>query len=349
MDFRTIFQLREKKFWWIDVIYYFAISMLLATLFCYVIFLVKNNMLRAEIEQKIAELKTVGTQDQKKYEQQVVSYQKKIGDFADIFKNHEFASRVFSFLQSQTMPNIWFSQFSLDRKNTKVQLLGETDNMEDLSRQLANFEKNEYVANMTALNSTLGDYARVRFNINLMLDSKLFSYVPESLQDISSAESIVFVQTDLSEDEDIFLPAERKPQKMITVFSFPLKPEVIGIIDQNNLTIELDVPFGTDITKLAPFIISSPGAVVSPGPYVAQDFTNPVIYHVAAKDGSSQNYTVTVNVLPQPTAQPRGKFGASSIFILLGIIFVIVSVIFGIFLMFKRKLIKNQEINNNEN
>ena len=40
MDFSVIFQLRTKKFWWMDVIFYFVIYLLIATVLCYFIFLI---------------------------------------------------------------------------------------------------------------------------------------------------------------------------------------------------------------------------------------------------------------------------------------------------------------------
>ena len=148
MDFSVIFQLRTKKFWWMDVIFYFVISLLIATVFCYIIFLTKNSFQREDIKKEIAALQTVGTDQQKEYEKEVISYQGKINDFSNLLKNHEFASNVFAFIQTQTMPNVWFSQFNLDEKNNGVQLSGEADDIDALSRQVATFEKNKYVENI---------------------------------------------------------------------------------------------------------------------------------------------------------------------------------------------------------
>src|SRR3989339_49813 len=179
MDFSVIFQLRTKKFWWMDVISYFVISLLIAAVFCYIIFLIKNNFQRAEIKKETAALETVGTPQQKEYEKEVVSYENKIGDFTILFKNHEFASNVLAFMQIQTMPNIWFKQFSLDEKNNAVQLSGESENMDALSRQVAVFEKNKYIKSVGSLSSSLGDSARVSFNLNLALDQNIFSYLSD--------------------------------------------------------------------------------------------------------------------------------------------------------------------------
>lgn len=180
MDFGIIFKLREKKFWWVDVIFYFAISLLIAVIFCYIIFLVKNNFQREDIKKETAALETVGTDQQKEYENSVVNYGNKIRDFTILFKEHEFASNVLAFMQTQTMPNIWFKQFSLDEKNNGVQLSGESDTMDAFSRQVAIFEKNKYVKSVGALSSVLGDSAKVQFNMNLVLEQNIFNYISDS-------------------------------------------------------------------------------------------------------------------------------------------------------------------------
>ena len=111
MDFSVIFQLRTKKFWWMDVIFYFVISLLVATILCYLIFLTKNILQKEDIKTE-TKLQTVGTETKNK-KKDVITYRKKIADFSRLFKNHEFASNVFAFMQRQTMPNIWFKQFPL--------------------------------------------------------------------------------------------------------------------------------------------------------------------------------------------------------------------------------------------
>lgn len=132
MDFSVIFQLRTKKFWWMDVIFYFAVSLLIATVLCYLIFLVKDGMIKSQISEETSALHMVGTDEQKQHETEVIRYQKKIGDFSMLLKNHEFASNVFAFMQAQTMPNVWFDQFNLDEKNNAVQLSGESDDVDSL-------------------------------------------------------------------------------------------------------------------------------------------------------------------------------------------------------------------------
>ncbi|MCX6718707.1 MAG: hypothetical protein NTY81_03870 [Candidatus Staskawiczbacteria bacterium] len=184
MDFSAIFQLRNKKFWWMDVIFYFVISLLIATVLCYLIFLIKNNLQREDIKKETLALQTVGTYQQNEYEKNVIDYRNKINDFSELFKNHEFASNVFVFAQKQTMQNVWFKQFSLDEKNSAVQLSGEADDMDSFSRQVAIFENEgnkKYIKSIGTLNSTLGESARISFNIDLVLNQNIFDYISDTL------------------------------------------------------------------------------------------------------------------------------------------------------------------------
>lgn len=180
MDFSIIYQLRTKRFWWLDVILYFAVAVLVATIFCYFIFSIKVGFEEKAIQDISDKLLQVGTQDQKAQEKEVLNYIKKINDFNSIFSNHQFASNIFAYMQQQTMPYIWFKQFSLDQKNASVQLTGEADNMDNLSRQVANFETNPYVKKVGTLSSTAGTNTKLSFNVNLSLDSKIFRYVADT-------------------------------------------------------------------------------------------------------------------------------------------------------------------------
>lgn len=61
--------------------------------------------------------------------------------------------------------------------------------------------------------------------------------------------------------------------------------------------IAVTVPKDTDVTSLAPTIVVSEGATVSPASGTAKDFTNPVTYTVtAANETTTKDFTVTVTV-----------------------------------------------------
>jgi len=82
--------------------------------------------------------------------------------------------------------------------------------------------------------------------------------------------------------------------QLITDFNFDSLGS--GVIAQENHTIIVTVPYGTDVNNLTPAITLVSGVTIDPtGP---QNFSNPVIYTITASDDLNQTYTVTVNVLP---------------------------------------------------
>jgi hypothetical protein len=82
--------------------------------------------------------------------------------------------------------------------------------------------------------------------------------------------------------------------KAITVFTIT-SPAATGVIDDTYHTVAITVPYGTAVTGLTPAITIT-GASISPAPGISQNFSSPVTYTVTAADGTTQAYTVTVNV-----------------------------------------------------
>jgi subtilisin family serine protease len=93
---------------------------------------------------------------------------------------------------------------------------------------------------------------------------------------------------------------DRLDLKSISSFSFAGSA---GVIDEENRTISVTVPYGTDITNLAP-VIAIIGTSVSPASAAIQNFTDHVIYTVTAADNSTETYTVTVVIAPGTAATP---------------------------------------------
>lgn len=80
-----------------------------------------------------------------------------------------------------------------------------------------------------------------------------------------------------------------------------LTGNINGNINQNDRTIAVTLPHGTNINALTPDVEVS--AAASYSPEGAQNFTNPVTYTVTAEDGTVAEYMVTVVVEPGDEAQ----------------------------------------------
>jgi photosystem II stability/assembly factor-like uncharacterized protein len=97
--------------------------------------------------------------------------------------------------------------------------------------------------------------------------------------------------------------------KSITNFGFE-KPKVSGSITGQNISVT--VPNGTDVTQLvADFTYLGSSIKVGSTPQVSgktvNNFTSPVHYTVTAKDGSKQDYMVTVTIAP-PLSSAKAIF-----------------------------------------
>ncbi len=110
--------------------------------------------------------------------------------------------------------------------------------------------------------------------------------------------SLVIRAGELSQGSDLNsnpLPIKaivERSEKQITGFTVPAQAGQ-SIIDPGAYTVTFRVPYGTEITSLAPNITVSEGAAVSPAPGEPQDFSQPVTYVVTAEDLSTQSWVVT--------------------------------------------------------
>ena len=92
-------------------------------------------------------------------------------------------------------------------------------------------------------------------------------------------------------------------EKKIDSFNFAsFSPQITGKINEDQQTIVLTVPHGTDLKAIVPSISYS-GASISPNPERAIDFSTSIDFTVFAEDSSSKKYEVTVII-----SEPEGLY-----------------------------------------
>ena len=105
-------------------------------------------------------------------------------------------------------------------------------------------------------------------------------------------------------DRNVVVPVLSSAKELLS-FNFELlSPLVIGTVSESDHTVNLMVPFATDIKALIPTIEISEKSVMAPLNQVAQDFTNPVVYTLKAEDNSTLSYIISVTVEPDPNPVP---------------------------------------------
>ncbi|MEK7124547.1 MAG: hypothetical protein AAB877_02600 [Patescibacteria group bacterium] len=174
----------RKKSWWTDAVFYFFWGLLAAILIFYAIFAYKAYRQRIEINNLDGKIIAYSTDRQKEQERIVFEYRKKVDDFAVIIAQHKITSNILDFMEKNTLPNVWFLTFSMSQPanlSSQMNLSGEAENMESLTKQYNVFERDkENVTSLSGLNSTLGLEGKAKFNFNLSLSQKLLNYVPSA-------------------------------------------------------------------------------------------------------------------------------------------------------------------------
>lgn len=90
-------------------------------------------------------------------------------------------------------------------------------------------------------------------------------------------------------------PPLKSSEKKITAFKFSsTQPEAIGVIDETNKKITVNVAYGTVVSSIQPVISVSEKAWVNNT--ASADFSKVVIYKVTAEDGTTQDYQVITTV-----------------------------------------------------
>ncbi len=190
MDFTSLYKIKDKETRWVDIAFYVAALALIIAIVCYCIFAIKLYFLNRSIGQIDEKIAVYGSVQQKATEAEVFKYKKKIDDFATILANHKISSNVFNFIESHTLPNIWFSSFDMSSEINSLRLAGEAENMEALSKQFKLLEDStEYVRNISVVNTQLGASGRISFVLDLFVTSRMFEYQAAPVAQLPAAQT----------------------------------------------------------------------------------------------------------------------------------------------------------------
>ncbi|MDO8530201.1 MAG: hypothetical protein Q7S10_02235 [bacterium] len=169
--------LTAKKTWWMDILFYFVVSVLIAAVFCYLIFVLKIYLQKQKMAGIESNIAVYGSEEQKAYEKKILDYKKMVDDFASILGKHKISSNLFNFIEDHTLPSVWFSNFDMAHSTSEIRLLGEAENMLVLSNQVKILEENkEYIKSINVLNSQVGAGGKINFILNVSLEPKVFTY-----------------------------------------------------------------------------------------------------------------------------------------------------------------------------
>ena len=110
-------------------------------------------------------------------------------------------------------------------------------------------------------------------------------------------DSVVYTVTaeDGTTTRDWTVKVTRQVNSEAEILDFDVEGLINSSINSNAATVTASVSTLADLTQLAPEIIVSDFASISPESGTTQDFTNPVDYTVTAEDGTTKEWTITIS------------------------------------------------------
>nr|KKS45776.1 MAG: hypothetical protein UV11_C0040G0004 [Candidatus Giovannonibacteria bacterium GW2011_GWF2_42_19] len=101
---------------------------------------------------------------------------KAIDDVTKLLSGHRATSKVFKFLEDNTLVEVSFSNFNFNAANNVVTLSGEALGYSALALQFSKIEQNPMVKAATLSNIAVLDKGTIGFNLTLNLDSEVIKY-----------------------------------------------------------------------------------------------------------------------------------------------------------------------------
>ncbi len=167
----------KNKAVWITVVFYVMVILLIVAATCYGILAFKVYFYHQKISEIRTSISAYGTPEEKAYEKLVFDNKQQVDDFTTIINDHKISSNVFNFIESNTLPSVWFFSFNMSETNNELRLAGEAENMEMLSRQFKIFETStDYIKNISVLNSQVAPSGRPNFTLSITLNPNIFDY-----------------------------------------------------------------------------------------------------------------------------------------------------------------------------
>jgi len=166
---------KVKEIPWLKIALSLFVALLLIALLSYLALFFYQNRLSKELA--LLENQLERTEEEEELERRVLLYQQKIADYGILLAEHQLKYqlplKIFEFLEKNTHPDIWFSEFNLDSENNIVRVSGYTNNFETLSQQMFILQKQETLKSIDLSNVSINREKGIEFEFTLIFDPKI--------------------------------------------------------------------------------------------------------------------------------------------------------------------------------
>ena len=158
---------------WSIIVFGVCLILLIGLLASYFYFGAKIKKITQEIQKKEAEFVYLGEAIQTEQEK-LLSLNQEIEDFGSLISNHRNILDIFEFLEKNSLPNVWFSDFNFSAEEGEVSVSGKTDNLTILEQQAFVLKQQSVVKNLDITKVSINKEGGIDFTLTINFDPVIF-------------------------------------------------------------------------------------------------------------------------------------------------------------------------------
>jgi len=160
----------------LDILLVFSLLLLIAAIAGYVVFyklIADGKLVLEDLNRRITQENTA---ERVALKTEMIEMKRKIDDFGYLVNQHLKIDQVFEIIQTNTHPQVWFTQFELDPRSRIVKLIGETQSFATVGQQVSFFQKVDKINQVNLDEVSLTKEGKISFKLSLSFKPEVFNF-----------------------------------------------------------------------------------------------------------------------------------------------------------------------------
>jgi len=158
----------EKESILVALFFWFSLFIFIVVTTLFFVFGWQTKKAKAQLQEIEAQLEQLGTPEQKALEEAIYDYKRKIDDFPVLLNNHQTPSKLFTLIEENIHPDVWFLSFKFLRDKNQVSLSGKAKSLLALAQQILAFEKIPQIKELTTSNIGVSEEGAIKFELSII-------------------------------------------------------------------------------------------------------------------------------------------------------------------------------------
>ncbi len=163
-------EVAEKEPIWVALLFWFSLFILMVAICLFFVFRWEAKKAETQLEKVNTQLEQLETSEKKALKEAIYDYKKRIDDFPVLLSAHQTPSKIFTLLEENVHPHVWFSGIKFIRNKNYLDLSGKAENLLSLAQQILIFEKLPQVKELTVSNIKSDKEGKINFNLKIVLN-----------------------------------------------------------------------------------------------------------------------------------------------------------------------------------